>query len=86
MPLLEQNAASFYYLISWKRADINEIEKTHRVDDALQYKFIVPQTTETYRPYEITVKAANAEGDATVQPKMVIGYSGEDSKYFLPAF
>lgn len=33
-----------------------------------------------YTPFEVTVKARNAFGDATVAPEKVIGYSGEDGK------
>ena len=33
-----------------------------------------------YTPYEVTVKANNANGDSTVTPERVMGFSGEDGK------
>ena len=81
MPKNEQNGPNFKYVISWKRADIeNAEERTESVELSEAYHYLVPERVPTYTRYEIYVKAKNGVGDARAAPVSVFGYSGEDGK------
>lgn len=78
MPRIEQNGPDFKYIISWKRMDVpGAVEEVENVQRSDAWHYVVPERQETYKPFEIRVKAANAKGDSSVEPIMVIGYSGE---------
>ena len=82
MPGIEQNGPTFSYIITWKRADIDDAElHTARVDRSDAWHYVVPDRQETYKKFNITVKAKNIKGEAKVPPETIVGHSGEDGQY-----
>lgn len=79
MPSIEQNGPDFKYIVTWQRADIEDaVENVATIQRSDAWHHLVPDKQETYKPFYIKVKANNGKGDAKVEPKTVIGYSGED--------
>lgn len=76
-PLLpiEHNGPGLEYKVSYKRQDVEEDWKEHMVK---RHSFLV-KNTPTFVPYEIKIQARNHQGWGP-EPKIVIGYSGEDSE------
>ncbi|XP_030275353.1 neural cell adhesion molecule L1-like protein isoform X5 [Sparus aurata] len=74
-PLLpiEHNGPGLEYKVSYKRQDVEEDWKEHMVK---RHSFLV-KNTPTFVPYEIKIQARNHQGWGP-EPKIVIGYSGED--------
>lgn len=82
MPAIEWNGRDFKYIVCWRRNDTTDKdEKCSTIERPDVYHLVIPGSHETYKPYRIKVKAKNTVGDAKVPPEVVIGYSGEDSKY-----
>ena len=82
MPQLEQNGPDFRYILSWRRMDDpGATMQTTVINRQYAWHYVVPERQETYKPFEIRVQSANTRGDSRIEPEMVIGYSGEDSKY-----
>lgn len=78
MPKIEQNAPDFKYIVSWRRADKeNAVENVANVQRSDAWHYLVPDIQDTYAPFHIKVKANNAQGDSSVEPVTVLGYSGE---------
>lgn len=72
----ERNGPNLRYVVSWRRKDTEEEWNnitTTRAKHIVHY-------TETYVPYEIKIQAVNDFGHSP-ESNIVIGYSGEDSKY-----
>ncbi|KAI0242502.1 Neuroglian [Lamellibrachia satsuma] len=85
MPGIEQNGPTFSYIITWRRADIADAElHTARIDRPDAWHYVVPARQETYKPFNITVKAKNVKGEAKVPPQSVVGHSGEDVPLVKP--
>ena len=78
MPPIEQNGPDFKYIITWQRADVEGAkESVAIIQRADAWHHVIPERQETYKPFYIKVKANNGKGDSKVEPKTVIGYSGE---------
>lgn len=81
MTLEEQNAPGFYYLVRWRRRELN-ISKDYEeqtVDASTNNLTIIGQPI--YKAYEIFVLAINEIGEAVSKPRLVIGYSAEAGAY-----
>ncbi|KAM7402589.1 hypothetical protein PAMP_017813 [Pampus punctatissimus] len=78
-PLLpiEHNGPGLEYKVSYKRQDLEEDWKEHVVK---RHSFVV-KNTPTFVPYEIKIQARNHQGWGP-EPKIVTGYSGEDSFFW----
>ena len=82
MPLEQQNAPGFYYLVKWRRQDTVTVDDPpfdERILEAGQDQLVIHEQP-IYKPYEIYVLAVNEVGEAASPPKMTIGYSGEDGE------
>lgn len=82
MPKIEQNGDGFVYALTWQRADEpNAEEKSYTVDLPEAWHHVITDDLGTnvppYTPYYVSVKAKNSQGDSTVTPKKVLGYTGE---------
>ncbi|XP_063330850.1 neural cell adhesion molecule L1-like protein isoform X4 [Pelmatolapia mariae] len=79
-PLLpiEHNGPSLEYKVSYRRQDVEEDWKEHTVK---RHSFVV-RNTPTFVPYEIKIQAKNRQGFGP-EPKLVTGYSGEDSFFWI---
>ncbi len=81
MSPIEFNGQKFRYVVNWKRADLpNSEQDTITIDDPSLWFHVVQETVPTYKPYQIRVKAQNEIGDAWIEAKWHIGYSGEGGK------
>nr|XP_057943760.1 neural cell adhesion molecule L1-like protein isoform X3 [Doryrhamphus excisus] len=78
-PLLpiEHNGPGLEYKVSYRRQDLEEGWKEHTVK---RHSFVV-KNTPTFVPYEIKIQARNNQGWGP-EPKIVTGYSGEDSFFW----
>ncbi|XP_035799867.2 neural cell adhesion molecule L1-like protein isoform X6 [Amphiprion ocellaris] len=78
-PLLpiEHNGPGLEYKVSYRRQDVEEDWKEHTVK---RHSFVV-RNTPTFVPYEIKIQAKNHQGWGP-EPKIVTGYSGEDSFFW----
>ncbi|XP_032369390.1 neural cell adhesion molecule L1-like protein isoform X4 [Etheostoma spectabile] len=78
-PLLpiEHNGPGLEYKVSYRRQDVEEDWKEHMVK---RHSFVVKKTP-TFVPYEIKIQARNHQGWGP-EPKIVTGYSGEDSFFW----
>uniref|UniRef100_A0A8C5NF09 Neural cell adhesion molecule L1-like protein n=1 Tax=Gouania willdenowi TaxID=441366 RepID=A0A8C5NF09_GOUWI len=74
-PLLpiEHNGPGLEYKVSYRRQDLEEDWVEHMVK---RHSFVV-KNTPTFVPYEIKIQTRNHQGWGP-EPKIVIGYSGED--------
>lgn len=77
----ERNGPNLRYVLSWRSKDTEE--EWNNITTA-KTKHIV-HNTDTYIPYEIKIQAVNDFGHGP-ESNMVIGYSGEDSKYYHVIF
>jgi len=88
IPVMEQNAPGFYYIVRWRRLAENSTSSTaaagwgteqdvqeRTIDAATNTLAISGQPV--YRPYEMVVLAANEMGEAASRPRPVVGYSSE---------
>ena len=77
----EHNGDGFRYIVSYRRHDSSEAESVvHEVRDWRQSELVI-DNQETFKEFEIFVKAANNEGEAPAnQLDKKLGYSGEDSE------
>lgn len=73
---LERNGPNLHYSVWWKRKDTEE-EWSNVTTAGSKH---VVENTETYVPYEIKIQARNDFGSGP-ESNVVIGYSGEDSKW-----
>jgi len=75
----EHNGPGFHYVVRWRRHDLAPTAKFEErpVDSKSNMEIIDGQSV--YKPYEIYVLAVNDAGDAVSPPRMLIGYSSEDS-------
>lgn len=73
---LERNGPNLHYSVWWRRKDSGEEWNNVTTVEA---KYVI-HPTETYVPYEIKIQARNDFGSGP-ESNVVIGYSGEDSKY-----
>lgn len=81
MPLEQQNAPGFSYLVKWRRHDtVEDPPFEERILEANQDELIIAGQP-IYKPYEIYVLAVNEAGRAASPPKMTIGHSGEDGRF-----
>jgi len=92
IPLEEQNAPGFYYIVRWRRIAENltsmrmataastswgaEFDLQERTIDAATDMLTIAGQP-VYRSYEMVVLAANEVGEAAARPTPVIGYSSE---------
>ncbi|XP_039653965.1 neural cell adhesion molecule L1-like protein isoform X15 [Perca fluviatilis] len=78
-PLLpiEHNGPGLEYKVSYRRQDVEEDWKEHLVK---RHSFVV-KNTPTFVPYDIKIQARNHQGWGP-EPKIVTGYSGEDSFFW----
>uniref|UniRef100_A0A3Q2XE65 Neural cell adhesion molecule L1-like protein n=1 Tax=Haplochromis burtoni TaxID=8153 RepID=A0A3Q2XE65_HAPBU len=79
-PLLpiEHNGPGLEYKVSYRRQDVEEDWKENTVK---RHSFVV-KNTPTFVPYEIKIQAKNRQGFGP-EPKLVTGYSGEDSFFWI---
>ncbi|XP_041743352.1 neural cell adhesion molecule L1-like protein isoform X4 [Coregonus clupeaformis] len=70
---IEHNGPGLEYKVSYKRQDVEEDWEEHVVK---RHSFVVKDTP-TFVPYEIRIQARNHQGWGP-EPKVVMGYSGED--------
>lgn len=82
MPEIEHNAPRFQYRIYYKRDIVGEEYQVVDIPDWTQNQYII-ENQPTFQPYRIKVVAMNQLGEANVAPQEVIGYSGEDGKFYL---
>lgn len=77
MPLEEQNAPGFYYLVRWRRRDLSSSKdyEEQTVDASTNNLTVIGQPI--YKAYEIFVLAINEIGEAASKPRLVIGHSSE---------
>ena len=78
MPLEEQNAPGFHYLVRWRRHDLTTTTTYEERTVAAKSNSLVMEGHPIYKPYEIFVLAINEIGDAASPPRMALGYSSED--------
>ncbi|XP_029990731.1 LOW QUALITY PROTEIN: neural cell adhesion molecule L1-like protein [Sphaeramia orbicularis] len=78
-PLLpiEHNGPGLEYKVSYRRQDLQDGWTEHMVK---RHSFVV-KNTPTFVPYEIKIQARNHQGWGP-EPKIVTGYSGEDSFFW----
>lgn len=81
MPKLEWNDPSFFYSISYMRADQpNQKLTSVQIFEQFQWHYVVPEKfSEPYIPFNVSVAAGNSQGSAVVPAQWIIGRSGEDS-------
>jgi len=86
MPKLEWNDPSFYYSISYIRADQpNQPVISIQIFEPLQWHYVAPEKFSTpYIPFNISVSAANSQGSAIVPSTWLLGRSGEDTPLVAP--
>lgn len=84
MPKLEWNDPSFFYSISYMRADqANQKLISVQIFEQFQWHYLVLEKfSEPYIPFSLSVAAGNSQGSAVVPAQWIIGRSGDDSKYF----
>jgi hypothetical protein len=80
MPLEEQNAPGFHYVVKWRRHDLNPTPTYDQQSVDPFSNLLVIDGQLVYRPYEVFVEAVNEIGAAVEPHRKVIGYSSEDSK------
>jgi len=81
----EHNALGFHYLVKWRRHELVTTDSAYydeRTVDAGSNTLTI-EGQSIYKPYEIYVLAINEVGEAASAPRVVIGYSGEDGKFYL---
>ncbi|XP_044586192.1 neuroglian isoform X1 [Cotesia glomerata] len=77
MPQIEHHAPRFSYRVSW-REDIPGKEWNNvDISDWRKNRYLI-ENLPTYQRYQIKVVAINEIGEALEEPKIIIGYSGED--------
>ena len=80
MPLDQQNAEGFHYLVRWRRHDVIPMTSyDDRTVDASSNSLIIDNVP-VYKPFEIYVLAINEVGEAVSPPVMSIRYSAEDGQ------
>lgn len=82
MPEIEHNAEGFHYKVYWKRRIQGQEWLSEPVHNWRSNNFVIPNQP-TFQPYLIKVIAINKRGEANVAAKEVVGYSGEDCKFFF---
>jgi hypothetical protein len=80
MPQIEHNAPRFKYVIFYKLDEPGEEFNLVDVDDWKQNSYTITGQ-QTFRRYLIKVEAHNELGESNVQPRVITGFSGEDSEY-----
>ncbi|ESP02510.1 hypothetical protein LOTGIDRAFT_138283 [Lottia gigantea] len=84
MPQIQHNGPGFQYNLQLKRqGDPDTSTRVETFSDWRIDHFELP-TGDTYKPYEILLKAKNAQGEAG-NAKTIIGYSGEDIPQIEPS-
>lgn len=83
MPLEEQNAPGFHYLVRWRNHDSKSMSPYNEQTVDSSSSSLIVDVHDIYQPYEIYVLAINEVGDAVSPPKMLIGYSAEDGTWNL---
>lgn len=85
MPPIEQNGPDFKYIVSWQLMnDSTAKPNTQTIQRSDAWHYVIPDVMPTYKPYSITVKAANAKGDSSADLIAIVGYSGEDRPLVSP--
>lgn len=74
---IEHNGPGLEYKVSYRQQDVDLVWTEHMVK---RHSFVV-KNTPTFAPYEIKIQAKNHQGWGP-EPKIVLGYSGEDCEYF----
>ena len=77
---LQSNGPALRYKILWRQKDADQEWVEETVANVSQH---VVTETPTYVPYEVKVQAVNDYGNGP-EPKMVLGYSGEDCEFVVP--
>ncbi|XP_068442971.1 neuronal cell adhesion molecule a isoform X3 [Clinocottus analis] len=76
----QANGPSLEYRVQWRQKDMDEDWSSKTVANVSQF---VVSGTPIYVPYEVKVQASNDYGNGP-EPKVVIGYSGEDLPLSAP--
>jgi neuronal cell adhesion protein len=79
---IDHNAPRFSYRVSWRRDIPGEPWTDDEVLDWKIGRLEIPNQP-TFQQYRIRVVANNEKGEANVAAKEVVGYSGEDGRFFL---
>jgi neuronal cell adhesion molecule len=82
MPEINHNAPRFQYRVLWRRDIPGEQWQSKDINDWQTDRILVPNQP-TYQGYRIKVVALNEKGQSNIAAKEIIGYSGEDSEFFL---
>lgn len=81
MPPIEWNGPDLKYIITYERiledGSIGDGGKAE-IGQPDVYHLALEQDFGTYKPFRVTVKARNSNGDTEAADKPIIGYSGED--------
>ena len=77
----EHSGPDFKYVVTYKPYGRRGPWRRMSIMDPNVGVFVVGDTP-TYSPYEISVSAENAYGESHSPALRIIGYSGENSKYF----
>ncbi|XP_061583926.1 neural cell adhesion molecule L1-like protein isoform X3 [Cololabis saira] len=75
---IEHNGPGLEYKVSYRQQDVEDDWKEHTVK---RHSFVV-RNTPTFVPYEVKIQARNHQGWGP-EPKIVTGYSGEDSFFWI---
>lgn len=81
MPEIEHNAPLFQYRVYWNQDIPGAQTNTETIGNWRQSELVV-RDQPTFQRYKIRVVAVNRMGEANVIANPVIGYSGEDRKWF----
>ncbi|KAG9477908.1 hypothetical protein GDO78_013087 [Eleutherodactylus coqui] len=75
---IDWNGPGFEYIVRWRRQNQEDWMET-----VVTENFLYVENTKTFVPYEIKVQSKNELGKGP-EPKVVIGYSGEDIPNVIP--
>ena len=80
MPKIEHNGEGFHYIVSYRPMDVVNGRSIEIPVNTYTTDRYVIDGMETFKEFEISVRAANNEGLSHARPIKRKGYSGEDSK------
>ena len=81
MPQIQQNGEGFRYILEVKREGFETQVQPIPIDDWRTFEYYHPAGSQTYEPYEISIRARNTVGFARQDPTRIRGFTGEDSKF-----
>ena len=85
MPQIQHNGQGFDYILEIQRKGSADKIIVNPTDWRL-FEYFYPAQGQVYEPYQIRIRARNAEGFAHQDPSWIRGFSGEDRKFRLVYF